>query len=109
MPSLRLSSPSLIIHFSKHPPIHSLIYQSLSFKSLFTKSTAKMQFLAIATLIAAAFAAPSVDSNGNGVARRQAPPPFCPPGLLYSVPQCCDVDVLGLADLDCVARKLPAV
>ncbi|KAM0464504.1 hypothetical protein ACHAPV_002330 [Trichoderma viride] len=62
-----------------------------------------MQFtIATLFLAAAAAAAPSVDSNGNGVARRQAAP-FCPPGLLYSVPQCCDVDVLGVADLDCVA------
>ncbi|KAK1242935.1 hypothetical protein MKX08_005747 [Trichoderma sp. CBMAI-0020] len=62
-----------------------------------------MQFFTIATLfLATAFAAPSVDSNGNGVARRTAVPPFCPPGLLYTVPQCCDVDVLGVADLDCV-------
>lgn len=64
-----------------------------------------MQFtIATLFLAAAAAAAPSVDSNGNGVARRQAAP-FCPPGLLYSVPQCCDVDVLGVADLDCVVRK----
>lgn len=41
-----------------------------------------------------------------GVARRQAPA-FCPPGLLYTNPQCCQVDVLGLADLDCVVRKSP--
>lgn len=65
-----------------------------------------MQFFAAATLLlATAFAAPSVDSNGNGVARRQAAPNFCPPGLLYSSPQCCDVDILGVADLDCVVRK----
>lgn len=64
-----------------------------------------MQFFTITTLfLATAFAAPSVDSNGNGVARRQAPA-FCPPGLLYTNPQCCAVDVLGVADLDCVARK----
>ncbi|KAL7900468.1 fungal hydrophobin domain-containing protein [Trichoderma sp. SZMC 28014] len=52
-----------------------------------------MQYLTIATLFfATAFA---------GVARRQAPA-FCPPGLLYTVPQCCAVNVLGVADLDCV-------
>ncbi|KAM0471292.1 hypothetical protein ACHAPX_009474 [Trichoderma viride] len=62
-----------------------------------------MQFFAVATLfLATAFAAPSVDSNGNGVARRQAASDFCPPGLLYTNPQCCDIDVLGVADLDCV-------
>lgn len=55
-----------------------------------------MQYLTIATLFfATAFA---------GVARRQAPA-FCPPGLLYTVPQCCAVNVLGVADLDCVTRK----
>ncbi|PNP43157.1 hypothetical protein TGAMA5MH_05091 [Trichoderma gamsii] len=62
-----------------------------------------MKFFAVTLFLATALAAPSVDSNGNGVARRQAPPAFCPPGLLYTVPQCCDVDVLGVADLDCVA------
>ncbi|KAL6892109.1 fungal hydrophobin domain-containing protein [Trichoderma evansii] len=61
-----------------------------------------MQFFTVATLfLATAFAAPS-DSHGHGVARRQAAPNFCPPGLLYSNPQCCKVDVLGIADLDCV-------
>ncbi|KAL7800277.1 fungal hydrophobin domain-containing protein [Trichoderma ceciliae] len=61
-----------------------------------------MQFFAIATLLlATALAAPSMDSHGHGVARRQSPD-FCPPGLLYTQPQCCDVDVLGVADLDCV-------
>ncbi|UKZ64898.1 uncharacterized protein TrAtP1_006105 [Trichoderma atroviride] len=30
----------------------------------------------------------------------------CPAGLLYSNPQCCSVDVLGIADLDCSSRKL---
>ncbi|KAM0259878.1 hypothetical protein ACHAQJ_003123 [Trichoderma viride] len=64
-----------------------------------------MQFFTIATLFfATAFAAPSMDNHGHGVSRRQSSH-FCPPGLLYSNPQCCKVDVLGLADLDCVVPK----
>jgi hypothetical protein len=64
-----------------------------------------MQFLTIATLFfATAFAAPSMDNHGHGVARRQGFE-FCPPGLLYQNPQCCDIDILGIADLDCVVRK----
>ncbi|PTB41791.1 uncharacterized protein TrAFT101_009593 [Trichoderma asperellum] len=62
-----------------------------------------MQFFTVATLfLATAFAAPSVDTNGNGIAPRLAAN-FCPPGLLYSNPQCCQIDVLGVADLDCVS------
>lgn len=30
---------------------------------------------------------------------------LCPRGLLYSNPQCCSADVLGVADLDCHVRK----
>ncbi|KAK4066220.1 fungal hydrophobin [Trichoderma aggressivum f. europaeum] len=58
-----------------------------------------MQFLAVAALLfTSALAAPSADANG--VYRRANA--FCPDGLLYTNPQCCDADVLGLADLDCV-------
>lgn len=119
MPSLALNAslfPLLLIllfhpykarHISPaHTFIHLLNSQSL-FLQIFLHiiNEAKMQFFTVATLfLATAFAAPS-DSHGHGVARRQAAPDFCPPGLLYSNPQCCGVDVLGLADLDCVVRK----
>ncbi|RFU72120.1 hydrophobin [Trichoderma arundinaceum] len=63
-----------------------------------------MQFLAVATLfLATAFAAPSKDGH-HGVYRRANA--FCPEGMLYTNPQCCKVDVLGVADLDC---KVPPV
>ncbi|KAH6605432.1 hypothetical protein Trco_007139 [Trichoderma cornu-damae] len=63
-----------------------------------------MQFLAIASLfLATAFAAPSMDSHGHGVARRHDNA-LCPSGL-YSNPQCCNLDVLGVAGIDCVPRK----
>ncbi|KAL6697172.1 hydrophobin [Trichoderma pleuroticola] len=56
-----------------------------------------MQFLAVAALLfTAAFAAPSTEAPA--LARRDEA--WCPPGL-YSVPQCCDVDVLGVAAVDC--------
>ncbi|KAJ4856931.1 fungal hydrophobin domain-containing protein [Trichoderma breve] len=58
-----------------------------------------MQFLAVAALLfTAAFAAPSTEAPA-GLARRNEA--WCPRGL-YSVPQCCDADVIGVADLDCV-------
>ncbi|KAL6883137.1 hydrophobin [Trichoderma longibrachiatum] len=58
-----------------------------------------MQFLAVAALLfTSALAAPSSDIHG--VIRRANP--FCPDGLLYTNPVCCDADVLGVADLDCV-------
>ncbi|KAL6812920.1 hydrophobin [Trichoderma sp. SZMC 28013] len=58
-----------------------------------------MQFLAVAALLfTAAFAAPSTEAPG--LARRAEA--WCPKGL-YSVPQCCDADVVGVADLDCVS------
>ncbi|KAL7941517.1 hydrophobin [Trichoderma barbatum] len=57
-----------------------------------------MQFLAVAALLlTTAFAAPSTEAHGI-IRRANA---FCPEGLLYTNPQCCDVDVLGLAALDC--------
>ncbi|KAK0757443.1 hypothetical protein N5P37_010168 [Trichoderma harzianum] len=56
-----------------------------------------MQFLAVAALLfTAAFAAPSTEAPAL-VRRANA---YCPNGL-YAVPQCCDVDVLGVAALDC--------
>ncbi|KAI0506163.1 hydrophobin-like protein [Xylaria bambusicola] len=50
-----------------------------------------MQYSLVAILgfAAAAFAAPTEPSG-----------PLCPVGL-YSVPQCCATDVLGVADLNC--------
>ncbi|OPB45549.1 HFB3 protein [Trichoderma guizhouense] len=59
-----------------------------------------MQFFAVAALLfTAAFAAPSTEAPA-GLARRTEA--WCPPGLLYSNPLCCDTDVLGVADVDCV-------
>ncbi|KAL7910497.1 hydrophobin [Trichoderma velutinum] len=56
-----------------------------------------MQFLAVAALLfTTAFAAPSTEARG--LARRADA--WCPDGL-YAEPQCCDVDVLGVAALDC--------
>ncbi|PTB64898.1 hydrophobin [Trichoderma citrinoviride] len=57
-----------------------------------------MQFLAVAALLfTTALAAPS--SDPSGIVRRANV--WCPRGL-YANPQCCDVDVLGVADLGCV-------
>lgn len=57
-----------------------------------------MQFFAAATLfVAGVFAAPSP----NVISSRST---LCSPGL-YSTPQCCAVDVLGVADLNCAGRK----
>ncbi|KAI1187701.1 hydrophobin precursor [Nemania serpens] len=58
-----------------------------------------MQFTTLLiTLLASAAMANPVKRNGGN------PPPTpyvaCPPGL-YSSPQCCATDVLGVADLDC--------
>lgn len=64
-----------------------------------------MQFFAVAALLfTAAFAAPSTEAPA-GLARRAEA--WCPPGLLYSNPLCCDADVLGVADVDCVTREYP--
>ncbi|KAI1734912.1 hydrophobin precursor [Xylaria scruposa] len=56
-----------------------------------------MQFstLFVTLLASAVMASPSKRNTGN-------PTPYdaCPDGL-YSVPQCCATDVLGVADLDC--------
>ncbi|KAK5991789.1 Cell wall protein qid3 [Cladobotryum mycophilum] len=52
-----------------------------------------MQFFAVAALFAGALAVPT-SNTGSG--------PVCPVGL-FSVPQCCATDVLGVADLDCTA------
>lgn len=61
-----------------------------------------MQFLAVAALLfTAAFAAPSTETPA-GLARRAEA--WCPTGL-YAVPQCCDVDVLGVAAVDCRTRE----
>lgn len=32
-------------------------------------------------------------------------PDLCPKGLLYGSPQCCDTDILGIANLNCDNRK----
>lgn len=57
-----------------------------------------MQFFAAATLfVAGVLAAPSP----NVITSRST---LCNSGL-YSTPQCCAVDVLGVADLNCAGRK----
>lgn len=56
---------------------------------------------AIAGLFALASAVPAY--FGDGLVERQATL-VCASGT----PQCCDVDVLGVADLDCANRKDPA-
>lgn len=43
--------------------------------------------------------------HGNGGGNGDGGEPLCPSGLLYSNPQCCSTDVLGVADLDCATRK----
>lgn len=61
-----------------------------------------MQFtVLIATLFAAAAVASPVEVV-DLEARTKTPPAYdaCPDGL-YSNPQCCATDVLGVADLDC--------
>ncbi|KAL7929381.1 hydrophobin [Trichoderma chlorosporum] len=57
-----------------------------------------MKFLAVAAvLFASALAAPA-DGAPHALRRRQEA--WCPKGL-YGVPQCCDVDVLNVAAVDC--------
>ncbi|KAI1181127.1 hydrophobin-like protein [Nemania sp. FL0916] len=51
---------------------------------------------AIATAVSAA--------PGDGYPTNPTPYDACPDGL-YSVPQCCATDVLGVADLDCASPK----
>ncbi|KAJ6785716.1 hypothetical protein PWT90_06258 [Aphanocladium album] len=51
-----------------------------------------MQFSAVVALFATAVVAVPASIVARDV---------CPGGLLNSNPQCCSVDVLGLADLDC--------
>lgn len=57
-----------------------------------------MKFFAAATLfVAGVLAAPSPNTaNSRSL--------LCSPGL-YSNAQCCAVDVLGVADLNCATRK----
>ncbi|KAH6608518.1 hypothetical protein Trco_001864 [Trichoderma cornu-damae] len=55
-----------------------------------------MKFFAVASLfVAGVLASPVLDTRTNNVS-------LCPKGL-YSVPQCCATDVLGVADLDCAS------
>ncbi|KAM3526027.1 hypothetical protein MY4038_007016 [Beauveria bassiana] len=56
-----------------------------------------MKFVVFASLIASALAVPTELAPRTGSS-------FCPLGL-YSVPQCCATDVLGLVRLDCKAPK----
>ncbi|KJK83510.1 hypothetical protein H634G_01639 [Metarhizium anisopliae BRIP 53293] len=51
-----------------------------------------MKFLAVAALLAGAAIAAPTSNTGGGLA--------CPPGL-YSNPQCCALNLLGIAGLDC--------
>lgn len=62
-----------------------------------------MQFqAALLALIALASAAPSMSLNTKtGVLRARQVPDLCASGSPY----CCETDVLGVADLDCVTRK----
>lgn len=56
-----------------------------------------MKFFAAAALfIAGVLAAPSPNAANSA--------PLCNPGL-YSNAQCCAVDVLGVADLNCATRE----
>ena len=55
-----------------------------------------MQFIVIASLIASVLAVPADMAPRNGV---------CQNGALYTSPQCCTPDVLGLACLDGEVRK----
>ncbi|PHH93082.1 hypothetical protein CDD83_1367 [Cordyceps sp. RAO-2017] len=59
-----------------------------------------MQIFAVAALFVASVLA--VPTNGGGGGGGGAPYVACPAGL-YSSAQCCGVDVLGVADLDCHA------
>lgn len=59
----------------------------------------------LSTLLAATvIAVPTTGGGGGGGGSPPAPYVACPDGL-YSSPQCCATDVLGLADLDCATRK----
>lgn len=49
----------------------------------------------ITAILACAAAVVALPTENTG-----APQPLCPPGL-YSNPECCATDVLGIADLDC--------
>ncbi|KAI0518272.1 hydrophobin precursor [Xylaria bambusicola] len=63
-----------------------------------------MQFTTVfVTLLATAVMAnPVKRTGGGGGGGSPAPYVACPPGL-YSNPQCCSVDVEGVADLDCAS------
>ncbi|KAL7788697.1 hydrophobin [Trichoderma ceciliae] len=59
-----------------------------------------MNFLAIAALFAAAAVAQPLEARGDGS-------PICPFGL-FSNPQCCSTELLGIIGLDCkVPSKTP--
>ena len=54
-----------------------------------------MQFIVLAALFASAMAVPAELNARTSVCE----------GGLYTNPQCCSTDVLGVADLDCKVRK----
>jgi len=56
-------------------------------------------FATLATAILAA-ATPAMVARGGGGGGGGEPAALCPAGL-YSSPQCCATDVLGVADLNC--------
>ncbi len=53
-------------------------------------------YAALLALAAVSMAAPSALTTRDTV---------CPTGLLYTIPQCCATDVLGVADLSCENRE----
>ncbi|KAM3071296.1 hypothetical protein ACMFMG_008886 [Clarireedia jacksonii] len=57
--------------------------------------------LALATFVSAAFALPAANAWGGGGDGGSPSTVFKCTSLLYSQAQCCDVDVLGVADLNC--------
>ena len=62
-----------------------------------------MKFLATVALLAIGVAASPVDIEERSGGGSYQP---CPAGL-FSVPQCCATDVLGVIGLNCDARKYP--
>ena len=80
-----------------------LLHNSSLPDNLSTKSKMQLTTFLSTLLAATAIAVPTTGGGGGGDGGK--PWVACTPGSLYSNPQCCATDVLGVADLDCQNRK----
>lgn len=105
-----------INHYQLTSTLYNPITQPI-FQALFNMKS----FTILALFLASVYAAPldahakvvvvgngnsrnSGDKNTNQNTQNDATSGLCP-GSLGRIPQCCKTDVLGVADLDCLARK----